>query len=141
MKQINLRELYPSTYKTDTYVEVTDDVLEAIKAQDRAEASQKRTIRRYKAYHSLDGETGIEAMFCSHPQSPDELLVEQFVQEQLYAAVMALPEKQAKRIYAHYYLGMSKTEIARCEGVHESTVRESIYQGLKMLSKTFRNFL
>ena len=141
MKQINLRELYPNVYKTDTYVDVTDEVMDAMKAQDRTEANQRRLIRRYKAYHSLDSENGIERMFCSCSQPPDEMLIEQFVRKQLYDAVMALPDKQAKRIYAHYYLGMSKTEIARCEGVHESTVRESIYQGLKMLSKTFRNFL
>ncbi len=30
---------------------------------------------------------------------------------------MALPDKQAKRIYAHYSLGMSKAKIARCEEV------------------------
>ncbi len=141
MKQINLRELYPDAYKTDTYVEVTDEVLEAIKAQDRIEANQRRLIRRYKAYHSLDSENGIERMFCSCSQSPDELLIEQFVQEQLYAAVMALPEKQAKRIYAHYYLGMSKAEIAQYEGVQESAIRKSIKQGLnlffKNLSKLF----
>lgn len=141
MKQINLRELYPNVYKTDTYVEVTDEVLDAMKAQDRTEANQRRLIRRYKAYHSLDSENGIERMFCSCSQSPDELLIEQFVQEQLYAAVMALPEKQAKRIYAHYYLGMSKAEIARCEDVHESTVRESIYHGLKSLSQNLKKFL
>ena len=59
MKQINLRELYPNVYKTDTYVEVTDEVLDAMKAQDRTEANQRRLIRRYKAYHSLDSENGI----------------------------------------------------------------------------------
>ncbi len=29
---------------------------------------------------------------------------------------MALPEKQAKRIYARYYLGMRVSEIAAAEG-------------------------
>ncbi len=135
MKQINLRELYPNVYKTDTYVEVTDEVQAAIKEQDKAEKNQRETIHRYKAYFSLDSENGIERMLLSYPKSPDELLVEQFVQEQLYAAVMALPEKQAKRIYAHYYLGMSKAEIARYEGVNESAVRKSIKQGLDILLK------
>lgn len=135
MKKVNLRDLYPNVYKTDTYVEVTDEVLDAMKAQDRTEANQRRLIRRYKAYHSLDSENGIERMFCSCSQSPDELLIEQFVQEQLYAAVMALPDKQAKRIYAHYYLGMSKAEIAQYEGVNESAVRKSIKQGLNILLK------
>ena len=137
MKKVNLRDLYPNVYKTDTYVEVTDEVLDAMKAQDRTEANQRRLIRRYKAYHSLDSENGIERMFCSCSQSPDELLIEQFVQEQLYAAVMALPEKQAKRIYARYYLGMRVSEIAAAEGVDPSRVRESIRRGLKQLAKYF----
>ena len=138
MKKVNLRDLYPNVYKTDTYVEVTDEVLDAMKAQDRTEANQRRLIRRYKAYHSLDSENGIERMFCSCSQSPDELLIEQFVQEQLYAAVMALPEKQAKRIYARYYLGMRVSEIAAAEGVDPSRVRDSIRRGLKQLAKFFR---
>ena len=108
-----------------------------MKAQDRTEANQRRLIRRYKAYHSLDSENGIERMFCSCSQSPDELLIEQFVQEQLYAAVMALPEKQAKRIYARYYLGMRVSEIAAAEGVDPSRVRDSIRRGLKQLAKFF----
>ena len=52
----------------------------------------------------------------------------------LYAAVMALPEKQAKRIYARYYLGMRVSEIAVAEGVDPSRVRESIRRGLKQLA-------
>ena len=45
------------------------------------------------------------------------LLEEKQLREQIYSAVMALPEKQAKRIYARYYLGMSVNEIAGAEGV------------------------
>lgn len=60
MKEINLRELYPSIYKTDTYVEVSDDVLEAIKAHERAEAACERKMYRYKAHYSLDRGDGIE---------------------------------------------------------------------------------
>ena len=54
-----------------------------------------------------------------------------------YAAVMALPEKQAKRIYARYYLGMRVSEIATAEGVDQSRVRDSIRRGLKQLAKYF----
>ena len=56
------------------------------------------------------------------------------MQEKLYAAIRVLPKKQAKRLYAHFYLGMSKAEIARQEGVTESAVRESINRGLKHLA-------
>ena len=36
-----------------------------------------------------------------------------------HAAIASLPNKQAKRIYAHFILGMTKQDIARAEGVHE----------------------
>ena len=47
MKEIHLQEMYPNTYKIDTYVEVSDDVLEAIKAHERAEATRERKMYRY----------------------------------------------------------------------------------------------
>ena len=62
------------------------------------------------------------------------IVQEQTVRKKLYAAIMELPEKQAKRIYAHFYLGMSKAAIARQEGVAENAVRESIDRGLKYLA-------
>ncbi len=105
MKKVNLRDLYPDVYKTDHFVEVTEDVLETIRAAERAEAAYDRRMYRYKAHYSLDCDNGIENAILLKPQTPEMLLEEKQLREQLYAAVMALPEKQAKRIYARYYLG------------------------------------
>lgn len=140
MKEINLRELYPNTYKTDTYVEVSDDVLETIKAHERAEAARERKMYRYKAHYSLDRGDGIEHDALYQPLTPEEIVLEQTVREKLYAAIMELPEKQAKRIYAHFYLGMSKAEIARQEGVAESAIRESISRGLQHLTHQIEQY-
>ena len=126
MKKVNLRDLYPDVYKNDYFVEVTEDVLETIRAAER-----------YKAYYSLDCDNGIENAILMKPQTPEMLLEEKQLREQLYAAVMALPEKQAKRIYARYYLGMRVSEIATAEGVDQSRVRDSIRRGLKQLAKYF----
>jgi len=49
MKKINLRELYPDAYTTDFFVNVTEDVLETIRASERAEAAYERKMYRYKA--------------------------------------------------------------------------------------------
>ena len=65
------------------------------------------------------------------------VLEEKQFQEQVYATVMKLPEKQAKRIYARYYLGMTVNEIAEVEGIDPSRVRDSIRHGLKQLGKYF----
>ena len=137
MKKINLRELYPDVYTTDFFVDVTEEVMETIRAAERAEAAYERKMYRYKAQYSLDCENGIENAVLLKPQTPEMLLEEKQLREQLYAAVMALPEKQAKRIYARYYLGMRVSEIAVAEGVDPSRVRDSIRRGLKQLAKYF----
>ena len=137
MKKVNLRDLYPNVYKSDYFVEVTEDVLETIRAAERAEDAYERKMYRYKAYYSLDCENGIENAILLKPQSPETLMEEKQLREQIYAAVMALPEKQAKRIYARYYLGMRVSEIAAAEGVDPSRVRDSIRRGLKQLAKYF----
>ena len=137
MKKVNLRELYPDVYKTDHFVEVTEDVLETIRSAERAEAAYDRRMYRYKAHYSLDCDNGIENAILMKPQTPEMLLEEKQFQEQVYAAVMKLPEKQAKRIYARYYLGMTVNEIAEVEGVDPSRVRDSIRRDLKQLGKYF----
>ena len=137
MKKINLRELYPNVYTTDFFVDVTEEVMETIRAAERAEAAYDRRMYRYKAHYSLDCDNGIENAILMKPQTPEMLLEEKQFQEQVYAAVMKLPEKQAKRIYARYYLGMTVNEIAEVEGVDPSRVRDSIRRGLKQLVKYF----
>lgn len=135
MKKINLRELYPDAYTTDFFVNVTEDVLETIRASERAEAAYERKMYRYKAQYSLDCENGIENTVLTKPQTPEMVLEEKQLQKQVYATVMKLPEKQVKRIYARYYLCMTVNEIAAVEGVDPSRVRDSIRRELKKLEK------
>ena len=137
MKKINLRELYPDVYPTDFFIDVTEEVMETIRAAERAETAYERKMYRYKAQYSLDCENGIENAVLLKPQTPEMLLEEKQLREQIYIAVMALPEKQAKRIYARYYLGMRVSEIAVAEDVDPSRVRDSIRRGLKQLAKYF----
>ena len=137
MQKINLRNLYPDIYKTDVFLEVTDEVHAVFLADKRADAAYERQMYRYKAYYSLDHDNGIENGVINRPLTPEEILEDKQRREQIYAAVMALPEKQAKRIYARYYLGMRVSEIAAEEGVDPSRVRDSIRRGLKQLGKYF----
>ena len=132
MKKVNLRDLYPDVYKTDAFLEVTDEVQAVFQSDERAEAAYERKMYRYKAQYSLDCENGIENAVLRKLETPEMLLEEKQLREQI-----ALPKKQARRIYARYYLGMSVNEIARAEGVDPSRVRDSIRRGLKQLAKYF----
>ena len=138
MQKINLRELYPDVYKTDVFVDVAEEVVAVIRRQEQDDAAYERRKFRHKAHYSLDYGNGLEKAAHQAVPTPEELLEEKQQRELLYAAVMSLPEKQAKRIYARFYLGMTAVEIAHAEGVHPSRVRESIRRGLKKLADVLR---
>ena len=44
MKKVNLRDLYPDVYKSDHFVEVTEDVLETIRVAERSEDAYERRM-------------------------------------------------------------------------------------------------
>ncbi len=139
MERINLRELYPF-YEYDLFLEVTDKLAELLKLLSRKEHADYERRRAHKAYYSLDANDGIESDFTLLVLSPEEIYQRKLSRQELYTAVNSLPEKQAKRIYAHFFLGMSKAEIARIEGVDKSAVTRSIEQALKNMEKFLKNF-
>lgn len=130
MAKINLRDYYPF-YKTDFFVDVPDEVEVALLEAERLEQNYIRRRFYNKAYYSLDAGDGIENDILFVSLSPFEVYERKVNAEQLHAAIASLPDKQAKRIYAHYILGMSKAEIARAEKVTEKNVRKSINQALR----------
>jgi RNA polymerase sigma-70 factor (ECF subfamily) len=73
----------------------------------------------------LDRGDSIENDILFVSLSPCEIYERKITVMQLHAAIAALPDKQAKRIYAHYFLGMSKSAIARTEGVSKAVVGET----------------
>ncbi len=139
MTEINLREQYPEIYKTDCIITVPDEVAELMRECDRKEATYRRRTYYHRAQYSLDRGDSIEyeAVFLS--VSPEEVYERKVTMEQLHAAIASLPDKQAKRLTAHYFLGMSKAEIARAEGVHKSQVTRSINHALAALEKYLKN--
>jgi len=140
MAQINLQDYYPSEYTTDEFVEVSDEVAGELVRAKREEHNYYERRRYHRAFYSLDREDGIENEALFLAPSPEELLMDKLSREQVHAALAALPEKQRKRIYQHYFLGMSKAEIARAEDLAENAVKDAIYRGLKNLQKILKDF-
>lgn len=140
MKIINLRDFYPF-YTTNQFVEVSDEVAVAMYEADRLEKNYTRRMYRHRAHYSLDAGDGIEyeALFIS--LTPYEIYERKLIAEQLCAALNSLPDIQARRIHAHYILGISQTEIARIEGVGKSSVSECIELGLRNMEKYLKNIL
>ena len=71
-------------------MEVTDEVQEVFQSDERAEAAYERIMYRYKAQYSLDCENGIENAVLRKLETPEMLLEEKQLREQIYSAVMAL---------------------------------------------------
>ncbi len=69
MTIINLRDFY-YWYTQDEYIEVSDDVAEALRASVRSEAAYTERARYNKAYYSLDADDGIEFSACLHELTP-----------------------------------------------------------------------
>ena len=134
MAIINLRDYYPF-YTSDCFMEVSEEVAEMFKEFDRKEAAYRLRTYRHKAYYSLDRDDGLEHEAVFVALSPHELYERKVTMQELHAAIANLPDKQAKRIYAHFILGMTKQDIARAEGVHEKVVRVAIERGLRRLEK------
>lgn len=139
MKIINLKDYYPF-YTQDTFVDVPDELLVILEESAKAEAAYERKKFRYKAHYSLDRGDGIEHDILFVSLSPDEIYERKLTSQQLHAAIASLPDKQAKRIYAHYFMGMSKTAIAKSEGVSEKAVRIGIERGLHTIEKYLKSF-
>ena len=142
MERVNLQDLHPH-YKGDSFTEIPDKILTEIEACKREEETYKRYLRFHKVMLILDSVKPhkIEAEIVDKPSIPEDVVEQRFLETLLYKAINQLPDKQAKRIYAYFFLGMSKTEIAKADGVHEATVRKSIEDGLRNLKKILINFL
>ena len=138
MAIINLRDYYPF-YTSDCFMEVSEEVAEMFKEFDRKEAAYRLRTYRHKAYYSLDRDDGLEHEAVFVALSPHELYERKVTMQELHAAITSLPDKQAKRIYAHFILGMTKQDIARAEGVHEKVVRVAIERSAA-LRKNFEKF-
>lgn len=90
---------------------------------------------------SLDRDEGIEREILQKPLNPAEIWEQRQMTELIYKGLSKLPVKQRQRIYAHFFLGMSKADIAKAEGTHKSRITRSIEAGLRSLEKYFKEIL
>ena len=134
MTTINLKDFY-YWYIQDQFIEVSEEVAEALRASVRYEAAYQRRLTRHKAQYSLDCEDGIEYSACLHEPSPQELLDRKELFFRLWNALNSLPEIQGRRVDAHLILGKSYRQIAREEGVDKSAVRCSVKCGIERMKK------
>lgn len=136
MSKINLKDYYPH-YIHDSFIDLPDEIITVIKPYRAEEQAHRRRMYRNKVY-SLDMD-GIENHVLFTALSPCKLYERKLTNQELYSAIASLPDKQAKRIYARFFLGMSIAAIAKSENVRESAVRDAIARGLRNMEKYLKN--
>lgn len=135
MVTINLRKFYP-WYRHDEFVEITEEMLEAMKAADRQQAAYERRMYYHHAYYSLDLGDNIEASAFDPPNDDPEALVLKMEQHcDLCRALNSLPEKQGRRVEGHYLLQKKLKEMAREEGVIYHSIRLTLRRGIRNMRK------
>ena len=137
MTTIELTSYYPHLTERIT-MEVSDEIAVTLSIGGRLCDSYKRRKRDHDEC-SLDATPGFEADVTRPPLTPEEIMELAEDHAALYAAIDRLPPVQARRVYAHYILGRSKTGIARAENVTENAVRDSISRGMETLKILLRN--
>ena len=127
---INLRIYYPVLYRQDVFCEVPEQVkllLEELKRLEHAQDERRRYHGECLAF--IEAVTDLEMEL----PSSEEIYMKTLRNEAFYKAMLKLPVKQMRRIYAHFFLRLSETEIARAERVSIAAVSASIAQGLRHL--------
>ena len=128
MAIINLRRYYPH-YPKDKFLEVPDEVAEALEEGRRIEHRQDNRRSYYHVY-SMDCTPAIEnhAMFLM--LSPEELLIQgedeaaaELLLANLAVAMTLLSPTQARRLHARYALKKKFREIAAVAPPHPSLAR------------------
>lgn len=134
MITVNLKDLY-YWCKEDIFVEITEEMLEAMKAADRQESAYKRRTYRYKAHYTLDMGDGITNECVIKPETPEEIYIKEETTQEIEAAIENLTEAQKRRLRQRYFDGMKIKQIADMEGVNHSTICYSLHASLKSLKK------
>ena len=91
MKTINLKKYYYPICKKDTFVEVPDEVADAIVEESRAENANDAK-QHYHCY-SLDASPGIEHHFPEQVISPEDILMEKETEREQEAAHALMMER------------------------------------------------
>ena len=142
MAIINLRRYYPH-YPKNKFIEVPDEVADALEEGRRAEHNQENR-QTYHHVYSIDCSLGIENHTMFLMLSPEELLIHdedeaavELMLANLALAMTQLSPVQARRLHARYVLKKKYREIAADEGVTSSCATESVTCAIKKLQKFF----
>ena len=147
MKTINLKKYYYPICKKDTFVEVPDEVADAIVEESRAEDANDAK-QHYHCY-SLDASPGMEHHFPEQAVSPGGYSdgegngtgtggrTHALMMERLREALATLTPRQASCLHARFWEGKPFKEIAEAEGFTTSAAIVTVRNAIIKLQKYY----
>ena len=142
MKIINLKQLYYPLYEEDTFVEVEDEIADAIMEEHRIDENSRRKLWAHT--YSLDESPGLEYHFLEQASSSEDILLQrgsdqyqEFLLSRLDEALATLTPTQIRRVNARFVGGQKYREIAQAEGIDTSIAHHSVRDAIRRLQKYF----
>ena len=138
MKTINLKKYYYPLYETDTFIELPDEIADAIAEEWRTDHNSEQ--RLWSHTYSMD---------YSHALSAEDTLLEEetrreqeeaheLMLQRLREALATLTPTQARRLHARFVEGKKYREIAEDEGIASvSLVTNTVRDAILKLRKYF----
>lgn len=132
------KQLVTIKYKTangnEICVEVSTSVKELLEQSDRQIQSQRRQDRRYLDFTPLTDEYLDNSLLGAYEDTAD-LLERMERNNRLHKAIDKLTEKQRRRLYLHFFRGLTIKQIATFENVDRRAIAYSIRQAINALKK------
>lgn len=117
-------------------IEVPENIEQVLIAVDKqTQNSNRRETRRHSSIEELQ-EKGVH--LSDNRVNIPVIFEKQEMQEALYHALNKLLPQQRELIKKVFYEGMSISEIARAEGVNESSIREQLNRTYKKLKNNLK---
>ena len=142
MQRINLRKYYYPLYDEDIFIEVSDEIADAIWEEHRLDDNTRRNL--WVHTYSLNESPEIENHFPEQTCSAEEILLQReadqyrkFLLGKLGEALSTLTPKQLRRLKARFVDGMKYREIAEIEGIDTSIAHHSVRSAIRRLQRYY----
>ena len=118
-------------------VEITEEIYQALDKFELEDISQIHKYRKHIEHNEVYEET-LYHRAINITVFIDEEIESRFINEELKDAINKLSEVQKRRIKMYYFEDKTLEEIAKIEGCHFTSVKESISSGLKKLKNLLK---
>ena len=142
MQRINLKKFYYPLYDEDIFIEVSDEVANALWEEHRLDDNTRRNL--WVHTYSLNESPEIENHFPEQTCSAEETLLQREADQyrklllgKLGEALSTLTPKQLRRLKARFVDGMKYREIAEIEGIDTSIAHHSVRAAIRRLQRYY----